>query len=407
MCAHDDLGSTPEIGLDCATGLTSAELTLPYLWVAAKPCDSHQCVELLATAVLSLALAPAPVEVPEPTVEAPPTSWLEWNAPDTCPTAEYLEEATEARLGRAPEPGEVAVQADIEDRGADGLQLTLETTRQGQTDSHTMTAHDCMALADASALVVALSIDPVAVATNVRTAGEVAEQPEPPTLEQPSPILSGPEPELEPEPEPRPEPDVGASDRPTDDEPVDRRPTELLLAATGGIELGAHPGVTGGPNVALALAWRRLRLEVGGWFLAPRTTDRDGANVRVLSGAAAARGCGRLHLQRVEVPLCAGFEAGGTRGDGSGAPNPRDATGLWLAPIVASGVHAWVIPRLAIVGRIEVAVPIMRTAFEVRDPGDPVELFRPEPVSGRIWIGIEGKLWGRRDGSGGGRRNER
>ena len=227
-------------------------------------------------------------------------------------------------------------------------------------------------------------------------------------LEQPRPILSGPtEPEPEPEPEVTPrEPEVAPADRPSDD-PVDRRPTELLLAATGGLELGAHPGVTGGPNLAFGLAWHRLRLEIGGWFLAPRTTNREGANVRVLSGAAAARGCGRLHLQRVEVPLCAGIEAGASRGEGRGAPDPREATGLWVAPIVAGGVHGWVIPRLAIVGRIEVAVPITRTAFEVRDPGDPVELFRPEPVSGRIWIGIEGKLWGRRDGSSGGRRNGR
>lgn len=366
-------------------------------------------MELLATVVLTLGLAPTPIEVPEPTVVPAPESWLQWDAPDSCPAAEYLDDATAARLGRPPEPGEVSARAKVEDRGSEGLALTLQTTRDGQTDSHSMTAHDCLALADASALIIALSIDPVAVATHVKTASEVHEEPEP-ALEQPRPILSGPN-EPEPEPEPEPEvtprdPDVGAADRPSDD-PVDRRPTELLLAATGGLELGAHPGVTGGPNIAIALAWRRLRLEVGGWFLAPRTTNLEGANVSVLSGAAAARGCGRLHLQRVEVPLCAGIEAGGSRGDGRGAPDPRPATGLWLAPTVAGGVHAWVIPRLAIVGRIDVAVPITRTAFEVRDPGDPVELFRPQPVSGRIWIGIEGKLWGRRDGSSGGRRNGR
>lgn len=382
-----------------------------HLWDAPLPCDSQEGVESLATVVLTLGLAPAPVEVPEPTVQPPPEAWLQWDAPDSCPSAEYLDDATASRLGRAPEPGEVTAHASVEDRGAEGLALTLETTRDGQTDSHSMTAHDCRALADASALIIALSIDPVAVATNVKAASEVAEQPEPPTLEQPRPILSGPT-EPEPEPEPAPEPEVlppteGGAGDPSSDDAIDRRPRELLLAAAGGLELGAHPGVTGGPNLAVALAWRRLRLELGGWFLAPRTTDREGANVRVLSGAAAARGCGRLQLQRVEVPLCAGLEAGGTRGDGRGAPDARGATGLWLAPLVASGVHAWVIPRLAIVGRLEVAVPITRTAFEVRDPGDPVQLFRPEPVSGRIWIGIEGKLWGRRDGSGGGRRTRR
>ena len=102
------------------------------LWRAPLPCDSQECVELLATVVLTLVLAPAPIEVPEPTVQPPPEAWLQWDAPDSCPAAEYLDEATAARLGRPPEPGEVTAKATVEDRGAEGLALTLETTRDAR-----------------------------------------------------------------------------------------------------------------------------------------------------------------------------------------------------------------------------------------------------------------------------------
>lgn len=366
---------------------------------------------LLSIALLfAPALAPAPEATPTPQDEAvqqdqpvssatPSDDWLTWTAPGACPSDAYIRTATEERLGRTPTAKEITVTSEIADRGADGLSLSLRTTRGAQSDTHELTAHDCLALADAAALIVALTVDAVAVAEHVATA-DVTEPLAP--AQAPQPQTDPPVVETTPGPTAPPPPRPPGTDR----APPSVLPVAFMLAAGGGAELGALPSVSGGPSLWATLAWKNARLEVGGAYFAPRTATVDNASVRVQMGVAAARGCGRLRMPRVEVPLCAGMEIGGVRGNGAGAPDARPAGGLWLAPTASAGVHGWVLPRLAVFGRVEVAVPVASTAFDVRDPGDPVELFRPEPVSGRLWIGIEGKLWVRRDGSGGGRRTK-
>jgi len=52
----------------------------------------------------------------------------------------------------------------VVERGSSGLALTLRTTRGGMTDEHRMEAATCAALVDAAALVVAVTLDPMAVA---------------------------------------------------------------------------------------------------------------------------------------------------------------------------------------------------------------------------------------------------
>lgn len=354
---------------------------------------------MLALACFVSMLGPGPTE-------AEPPAWVRWDAPDACPAASDLAQAVRARLGRSPTEGEIEVAASIEDRNADGLHLTLETTSNGQRDRHTMTAHDCRALTDAAALVVALSIDPMAVVAATTVVDEREAEPEGPPMVPPlvEPPLVEP---LPPEPSPEPPPDEAARDdldnaprsgpvppesRAGADAPGLRAP-EGLLGIAGGAEIGALPGVTGGPSVTFALAWPRLRVELGGTWLAPRTTTGGEARVRVMLGVATVRACGRLRGERIEVPLCAGLEAGAGRGRGLDAPNPRVANGTWLAPTVGAGVLGWVIPRLAVFGRAEVAVPVLRAAYDVREPGEPQELFRPGAASGRLWVGIEARLW--------------
>ncbi|MEM6989204.1 MAG: hypothetical protein AAF721_01865 [Myxococcota bacterium] len=351
---------------------------------------------LAAAAVVVLATTSGPAPTPD-------QHWLQWDAPSTCPERGYVEDATTERLGRAPTLAEVEVEVTITDHGSDGLRLKLGTVRDGQRDAHTMTAHDCRALADATALVVALTVDPVAVAGRVDAPPEPEPPPAAPSVEPPAP---------EPPPEPPADPPV-VRRQPARVEAADAAPppkpaprvVDAMLRAEGGVELGALPGVTGGPALALAVGLPRLRIELGAMYLAPRRASGADATVNVQLGAATARVCGRLRTRRIEVPLCGGLEAGGMRGDGSGAPDARPAAGLWLAPAVSAGAHGWLTPRLALVARAEVAVPLALPAFEIRDPGDAIELFRPEPVSGRIWIGIEGKLWARGDGSAGSRRS--
>ncbi|MGH1347869.1 MAG: hypothetical protein ACRBN8_40315 [Nannocystales bacterium] len=340
-----------------------------------------------------------------PSTEAP--SWLDWQAPDSCKTARQMQGATEGRLGRAVEASDVRVRGIIEDHGSDGLILALETTRNGVTAERTIVAAQCDALVDAASLVVALSIDPLAVTQSVRA----ARQPRPPTpLEETSATTAVPAvplpAALAPEEAVRPaDPETGSA---SDDDGVPpslspssrpRAAAEVTVGLQAGIEFGALPRLSGGPQLVFGVLLPRLRLEAGGWYAAPRTARRGAASVRVQLGAAVVRGCGRFLSGPAEVPLCAGLDVGASRGEGSGAPNPRSVNGLWVAPTVSTGVHGWILPRLALSARLEVAAPLTRTAFELRDPGDSIGLFEPAPVSGRVWIGVEGKIRGPRDGS--------
>lgn len=337
------------------------------------------------------------------TAPAPPeATWLAYEAPSSCPTQGALEQAAAARLGRAPQRSEITASTVIRDRGPQGLHLTLETTRDGLSDSHSMVAHDCRALIDAAGLLIALTVDPIAVAGLV---GQEAAEPDTDL----APLVPPSESRTDP-----PAETPFAADPPTEPSaprrPVPRAPAAVMLAVAGQAELGALPNVSGGPKVHLAFGIGRARLELGGWYAAPRTSTGTPA-VRAQMGAASLLGCGRFLSERIEVPLCAGVEVGGIRGEGIRAPQPQTSSSLWVAPMLSTGVHVRLLPRLSLASRVDLAVPARRTTFEVlaTDPSvdSADEVFTTGPLSARVWFGIEGKLWERRDGSGASRRRSR
>ncbi len=267
----------------------------------------------------------------------------------------------------------------------------------------TIVASRCDALVDAAALIVALTVDPLAVTRSIppivqpRKSDTSAEAPDlAPPLPDPIPPAAIPPATIQPEPNPSP----AASSSPGTSAGPSRLhlDAELTAGVLGGIELGAGPGISASPHVAFGVLFPRLRVELGGWYASPRTATNGDASVRVQMGAAVVRACARLRAGRVEFPLCGGVDIGASHGEGVGVPDARGVNGLWIAPSLSPGVHGWIWPRLAIVGRLEAAFPVTKTAFEARDPGDPLDLFEPSAISGRFWIGVEGKLRPRRDG---------
>jgi hypothetical protein len=318
--------------------------------------------------------------------------WIDWRAPNACPDEARVKEATAARLGRMPEPSEIEVSAVVIERESSGLELTLRTVRHGLHDARTLTSSTCEALMDATALVVAVAVDPMSAAASI--------EPAPSTIVTPPTLAPLPDAASS-----RPVPTAPAVDTAVPD--VDLRPTDVTLAAGGGLEIGALPGPSGGPRLGFALGWSRVRVEIAGWYAAPRTAVASDGRVRVQMGAANGNVCGRLRARRLEAPICVGLELGANRGDGEDVRAPKTGHGLWIAPVVGVGLLGWVTPHVALGGRVEVAIPAKRTGFDIREPGDPIELWTPAPLSVRLWAGIEVRLWGRGDGSGSGRRDTR
>ncbi len=317
---------------------------------------------------------PQPPTLPGPPsggVTPPPSASLRWSAPLGCPSVDELRQGIERRLGRSLDDADVQVDAQIVVQEG-GYRLVLQSEAGDVVERRTLDADDCGALTDATALIVALAVDPVAVAGGMElwsTAPESSESATPKNPRRATP--------------------TGPPSRSAAVPESSRRLEGGLLRVAGGVGLGAVPGITGAFSLAGGLRWRRARLELEGAYWIPRRSEPvDGASVQIQLGTAAVRGCGVLARDRLEAPLCGGLQLGGMRGAGAGSPNARTAQGLWLAVDAGVGLSWWFRPSLGLAGGFSAAVPVIQPGFEI-DEQPPVRLFEPPPVAGRLWLGLE------------------
>lgn len=331
----------------------------------------------------------APVPLPPPPDDGSP---IVWDAPAACGDRDGIVAAVEEQLGRPWEGDDVQIVARVVEEHGGGYALELRTERDGIADTRNLAADDCDALLRATALIVALSVDPVAVAEHFDRVAPAVETPSPPT-----PVVQSPR----SEPASSPQPPVTRAIRrpPTAADaarPAQARPGFSIAVDAGG-ELGALPGPTGIAGLSGAVLWPALRVELGGAYAVPRTEVGQGADVRVMMGVVAARACWRLRQPKLEVPLCGGMEGGVLRGDGRRAPDARTAHGRLVGVAASVGVVVPVAERVTLRGRAEAVTAVVRPSFEVRDPGDPATVFAPSVVSGRVWLGLEIKIVSPRD----------
>ena len=356
------------------------------------------------------------LQVPEP---PPPGPELQWSAPSGCPDRGALLQGVALRRGRPLTAGEARVDARIRKIGARYV-LNLAVSAGPRSERRTLSADTCAPLVDATALLITLTVDSAASRPPTLPPGVEASPGDP--SQAPTGTLSpadrdGPfGPDTSSIPGPRdsdplaPAPGISARPAPTelaDDPPPGRslhepivvppRPARpgALLRLQGGPELGAVPGPSAAVGLAFGLLWPRWRLELQGNFVAPRAVQRPQAELRawLLSGAVLA--CVRLGRAGLEFPLCGGFELGGMRGRARGPEVGQAGYGVWFAGVLGGGVAWRVRPRLAVWGALQGLLAV-RPSFQLTDPRDPVILFEPSPVSGRLLLGLELRLGDRR-----------
>lgn len=317
--------------------------------------------------------------------QAPAGADVLWDAPASCPDRAALLAGIERRLAR-PLVG-AGVDAQVRREGGE-YRLRLRLRIEGRSETRELRDVSCGALVEAIAVRVAAALAPAVV-------------PEPPPL--PESVESEPiesEPlesgalELAPTPAPAPAiapPPVAPEITPRTPPVPSRRSKKPggILRLHGGGELGALPGPTGAVGLAGGLLWRRLRLELGAGYLAPRTAASAGFHARASLFAASVSLCARLGRGAVEVPLCGGLELGAMRGDAPGLASSRPATGLWGAALVGGGVAWHVAPRVSVWGAIGLVLAPVRPRFELSNDREVRRLFLPGPVSGRLLLGIE------------------
>ena len=301
---------------------------------------------------------------------------LAWRAPPGCPDVAEARAELERFLGGRP-GGEAVAEVDLVEEDA-GFVATVSVAGFA---ARTLRAGDCQALTRAAALVIAVAVDPLALADSS------APSPAPPVV----PPREGPAGAAtalsSPPLSPRAEPSSTRERRPA---PADARaqpPISHALGLRGGALYGVAGRIAGALAVAYDLDRGPLRFELRGLYGGPRRVDYpDGVGVRTWSLGFAALLCLAHAYRWLRAPICGGIEAGSAFGAGLGAAEVWRRASPWASALVGIGLVARVRSRVAVTLGGELGIALLRPAFHV---GDRAVLVRAPPVGGRILLGLE------------------
>jgi hypothetical protein len=269
-----------------------------------------------------------------------------------------------------------------------GFSLRLETVDDGLPGERNLDSANCNELVSATALIVALAVDPKTVADRTGTNAAPANTPAP-AATAPQRAVAAPA-------------TAGAAAEPADTTP--HRALRVTGYVDAGIvaDLGALPGFAIGPVVSGALGIERFRLRVGASYFAPRFADssdatshgRRGADVSLLVGTLS--GC-YLLVQRTELSACADFEGGALFASGTGFQEPRDATIAWYAAGASVDVVIALTGRLTLRAGLGAMFPFGRSHVQFQENTGNVTdihvLHQPSWVSGRGTLALGIAFW--------------
>jgi hypothetical protein len=301
---------------------------------------------------------------------APEQVAITWDAPATCPDAEYLRERIAQHL-RGVEVEAAVVRAQVLAPAGEGApwRLRIAIGDEGQRE---LEGASCAALADAAAVMVAISL-------NAAVAGDDADVPEPPvpaptddvppaqpaaemveaaTLDPPEPLATRPSaaPSTSPEPASRPR----------------RSPPQAVLGVTTGVHGVGLPAPGAQLGGRVGLRWGPLSAAVTGthWFRRERPVVGDiAASYQLTTGGLDL--CGVLPLGRdpaaFELLACVEAEAGVLRAEGLRASPSRIQHHPWAAVGGGAGA-AWIARSWLAVGlRANIVAPVIGRRFFVGD----------------------------------------
>lgn len=306
---------------------------------------------------------------------------LTWSADAACPSGDTVLAMTAGLLADGADATHVRAQALVE-RGAEGFVLTLQVD-DGAAPPQTRTLVDpqCEALAKATALLLAMAVDPLPVAERVVPNAVLVPEPDPVAAVQAPPPTA-------------PASSTAAPTR------IDVRPRSpkrpRVLGSVGvfaGAGIGVQPRVTGVFGARAGLSRRRLRAEIAWRHTLPTTAvydDRPGLGARVYGWAASARLCFAPSIGPVELPLCAGGAVGRTRANGQGTDADRVVRGLRAAALASAGLRWRFARRFVLTGTVDAELPVVRAAYHIQEFRDPTRDVHVEPAVGVIpSVGLE------------------
>jgi hypothetical protein len=293
---------------------------------------------------------------------------LRWSASDACPDATWAAQRLRERLGRAPDrESPMALQVDATLAGSgERFVLTLHTALGSAVSDRQLEAPDCAELAEAAVLMIALAIDPDAVARADAAGVQAAQDDERPPALTPVPL-----------PPPRPR----------------GFPWALGAAALG--SGGDQPGWGGGALLFTAWQAARFRAELAGFWLVPRAGSEapSAGRVRVSLWALRPTLCVTTPGPALRVGGCAGVELGRVGGVGRSLGESLEDHTFWGAASLGPRASVAIAPRLSLLAEALAVLPVFQGRFvSTSAAGGSRQLYAPAAVVARATLGLEARF---------------
>ncbi len=346
--------------------------------------------------------------------QTPPRVALTWTAPAQCPGGSAIVAEVDRILGEQGARPAAPLAVDARVTGSEGAYVVeVRTTSADGPRSRSLRGKTCAAVADATALVIALAIDPNAIppprpepvaapALSPSSSGSPAPGPSAPTEVTPAPRAPPPTPEASadaappPKPAPKPTPKPAAPAPPP--KPIATRVApSYRLQAWGGGETGALPAATPMFGAEAGVVLVNFRLMLGGEGLLSQKHLLPASQV----GGNVGLGAGYLDVGYTFTPGAfelgplAGLEIGSLQASGSGTPSDATKSQLWEAVRVGGFASWFPVRRFGLVTRLEAAFPVApRRKFIINGPTKETNetVAQPGVASGRAMLGVELRL---------------
>lgn len=327
---------------------------------------------VMASIACALSLGSSRTAAADETADTSLAFALSWDAPSTCPTRDEVDARVRALLAGSQRKETAQANVVVTHR-RETWNAEIRTRVGDAQGRRTLSAASCDRLASATALVIALTIDPDL-------------QVEPPPAAPDAPPKA---------PEPVTPPPPAHEDDSTSCVMTNRPRIGVGVAAVGGV--GSLPSATGGVALGLSVNLRSWRFEAygEGWLSRSATASSpEGAGGDFSLLDVGLRGCITSNGQ-VFVGACAGIEVDHVHAQGYGITREDTASRVWLAPRAGGRLGVRITENLELPLEIDLLVPLTRPSFALESasaldgPASRVDtIFRPAPVAARASLGL-------------------
>lgn len=349
----------------------------------------------IALAVIEVVVVSQRLAAQAPAAEVPvEASLLDWTAPSSCPSRTIVEAEIERILGRRPEGGPFATVTIVVRGGRHTAELGVGSAPSRR---RRIEASSCEALVRATALIVALEIDPDALSVEVADAPPRVQSPasEPPSVPTPIELEGGVD--LSRVVPADPARALGSPFAPWRERGPHEPDVRFLVGVAPIFDAGAMPDLAPGVWLGATLRLGGL-LEIGleGRFLpeqrarlAPR--PQVGADVTMLAGrlrVGAGFVLARVDVVTLEAAPLAALELGSVSAAPFGLMTPLSGAALWWALDLGLELRAFFFEALGVFVRGEAQIALRRSSFLIEGYTTPV--FRASEAG---FVGVLGVMF--------------